>query len=99
MRLRIVAAGAFALVLGVVVAPVPAQAQQLEPRAYSPAPVGANFFGVTYANSSGDVVFDPSLPFSNVSANVNAAAPFYARTLGLFGRSASIGAVLPYVWG
>jgi hypothetical protein len=74
-------------------------AQQLEPRAYSPAPVGANFFGVGYANSSGDVVFDPSLPFSDVSANVNAVAPFYGRTFGLFGRLASIGAVLPYAWG
>jgi hypothetical protein len=77
----------------------PAFAQQLEPRAYSPAPVGANFFGVAYANSSGDVVFDPSLPFTDVSANINAASPFYARTFGLFGRSASIGAVLPYAWG
>jgi hypothetical protein len=80
-------------------APVLARAQQLEPRAYSPAPVGANFFGVAYAHSSGDVVFDPSLPFTDVSANVNSAAPFYVRTFGLFGRSASIGAVLPYAWG
>jgi hypothetical protein len=76
-----------------------ARAQQLEPRAYSPSPVGANFFGVGYANSSGDVVFDPSLPFSNVSANVNAVTPFYVRTFGLAGRTASIGAVLPYAWG
>ena len=87
------------LLLLAVAAAAPAWAQQLEPRAYSPAPVGANFFGVAYTNSSGDVVFDPSLPFSDVSANVNAVAPFYARTFGLFGRSASIGAVLPYAWG
>ncbi len=77
----------------------PAWAQQLEPRAYSPSPVGANFFGVGYANSSGDVVFDPSLSFSDVSANVNAVTPFYAHTFGLFGRSANIGVVLPYAWG
>jgi hypothetical protein len=77
----------------------PVWAQQLEPRAYSPAPVGVNFFGVSYANSSGDVVFDPSLPFSDVSANVNAVAPFYGRTFGIFGRLASIGAALPYAWG
>jgi hypothetical protein len=54
---------------------------------------------VGYANSSGDVVFDPSLPFSDVSANVNAVAPFYARTFGMFGRLASIGGALPYAWG
>jgi len=86
-------------VLVAAAAGAPAGAQQLEPRAYSPAPVGANFFGVGYANSSGDVVFDPSLPFSNVSANVNAVAPFYGRTFGLFGRLASVGLVLPYAWG
>jgi hypothetical protein len=80
-------------------AAAPAWAQQLEPRAYSPAPVGANFFGVAYANSSGDVVFDPSLPFTDVSANVNAVVPFYARTFGMFGRAASVGVVLPYAWG
>jgi hypothetical protein len=77
----------------------PASAQQLEPRAYSPAPVGVNFFGVAYANSSGDVVFDPSLPFSDVSANVNSAAPFYGRTFGMFGRLASLGGAQPYAWG
>jgi len=91
--------GSRALLLFAMAAAAPAWAQQLEPRAYSPAPVGANFFGVGYANSSGDVVFDPSLPFSDVSANVNAVAPFCAHTFGLFGRSASIGAVLPYAWG
>jgi len=91
--------GAAALVLLAVAAARPAAAQQLEPRAYSPSPVGTNFFGIAYTNSSGDVVFDPSLPFTDVSANVNAATPFYGHTFGLFGRTASIAAVLPYAWG
>ena len=82
-----------------IAAAVPATAQQLEPRAYSPSPVGTNFFGLAYANSSGNVVFDPSLPFTNVSANVNGIAALYVHTFGLFGRSASIGASLPYSWG
>ncbi len=76
-----------------------ARAQQLEPRAYSPSPVGANFAGFVYSNSSGDVVFDPSLPFTDVSARVNGMAGFYVRTFGLFGRSASITALVPYAWG
>ncbi len=90
-----------ALILFVVafVAASAAWAQQLEPRAYSPSPVGANFFGVAYANSSGDVVFDPSLPFTNVSANVNSVGAFYAHTFSFVGRMASIGASLPYAWG
>jgi len=88
-----------ALLFFAVAAATPAVAQQLEPRAYSPSPVGVNFFGIAYTNSSGDVVFDPSLPFTDVNANVNAAAPFYGHTFGMFGRTASIGAVLPYAWG
>jgi hypothetical protein len=91
--------GSTAMLVLAVAACVPGRAQQLEPRAYSPAPVGANFFGVAYGNASGDVVFDPSLPVSNVSANVNTATVFYNRTFGLSGRSASVGASLPYSWG
>ena len=97
MTARIV--GATCLIAVAVVAFAPGRAQQLEPRAYSPAPVGANFFGVAYANSSGDIVFDPSLPFTNVSANVNTAGVFYSGTFGLAGRSASLGVSLPYSWG
>jgi hypothetical protein len=71
-------------------------AQELEPRAYSPSPVGVNFLGLGYLRSTGGVAVDPSLPLDNVDAEVNAASLAYARTFGLFGRSASIGFVLPY---
>ena len=36
-----------------------AAAQELEPRAYSPNPTGANFVLLAYGHSTGDVVFDP----------------------------------------
>jgi len=91
--------GSTALIAVAIVSAATGRAQQLEPRAYSPAPVGANFFGVGYANASGDIVFDPSLPFTNVSANVNTAAVLYNGTFGLCGRSASMGVSLPYSWG
>ena len=87
-----------AVVLGCLAA-LPAAAQQLEPRAYSPAPVGANFLGVIYSNMSGGVVTDASLPLQNVNANVNLVSEFYARTFGLLGRSASFTVVVPYAWG
>jgi hypothetical protein len=77
----------------------PAAAQELEPRAYSPNPTGANFVLLVYAHSTGDVVFDPSVPITDVSARVNLGALFYGRTFGLFGRSASAAVQLPYVWG
>jgi hypothetical protein len=76
-----------------------AAAQELEPRAYSPNPTGANFVLLAYVHSTGDVVFDPAVPITNVSAGINATALFYGRTFGLFGRSASAAVQLPYVWG
>jgi hypothetical protein len=88
--------GAAALALG---ACLPAAAQQLEPRAYSASPRDTTFAGVGYAHSSGDVVFDPTLPFTDVSARVHGVAPFYVRTFGLLGRQASAGVVVPYSWG
>jgi hypothetical protein len=76
-----------------------AAGQQLEPRAYSPSPVGANFIVAGYTYQTGDVVFDPSLPFSDVSANINGTALAYVRTFDLLGRTASAGLILPYAWG
>ena len=78
---------------------MPLAAQQLEPRAYSPSPVGANFLGLAYGYSSGGVVFDPSLPAENVRARLNLVAPYYGHTFGLFGRLASVAVVAPYAWG
>jgi len=75
-----------------------AQAQQLEPRAYSPSPIGVNIIGMATAFQSGSVLTDPSLPFDNVSAHVDSAATYYGRTFDLFGRLASITAAVPYAW-
>lgn len=76
-----------------------APAQELEPRAYSPSPVGTNFVVASYQYTSGDVVFDPSLPFKNIEAEVNSAVLAYGRTVGWLGRSTSLGIVVPYAWG
>jgi hypothetical protein len=80
-------------------AAAPAIGQQLEPRAYSPNPTGAHFALVGYTYQSGDVIFDPSLPFTDVSAKINAAVAGYAQTFGVFGRSANVAISIPYVWG
>ncbi len=76
-----------------------AAAQQLEPRAYAPAPVGTNFFGVAYLYSTGGVAVDPSVPIENVKARINGVAPYAGHTFGLFGRLASIGVVVPMARG
>jgi hypothetical protein len=74
----------------------PVFAQQLEPRAYAPAPVGVNVVGVAAGYSSGDVALDPSVPISNAQARVDLFAPYYARSFGLFDRQAGISLVLPF---
>ena len=76
---------------------VRASAQELEPRAYAASPVGANFAVVAYGYSTGSVVFDPSLPLTDVKAYVNSVALGYGRTLGIFGAQSLITAALPGV--
>jgi hypothetical protein len=67
-----------------------APAQQLEPRAYAPAPVGVNVFNISYVYSSGGVALDPSVPIENLHARIHIAAPSYGRIFDLLGRQASI---------
>ena len=76
-----------------------AAAQELEPRAYSPSPVGANFLAAVLTGSQGDVLTDPSLPVTNVNAHINGFGLGYGRTFALFGRQALVVAVQPYAWG
>ena len=75
-----------------------ARAQELEPRAYAPSPKGANFFLASYSYQSGEVLFDPSLPFSDVRAFINGLVGGYGHTFSLFGRISSVAVVVPYVW-
>lgn len=74
-------------------------AQQLEPRAYSPSPVDTTFLVVAFARASGGVVFDPTVPITNVNATLYSPVIGLGRTVGVFGRQGLIAASLPYVWG
>jgi hypothetical protein len=78
--------------------PAGASAQDLEPRAYSAAPVGANFLGALYLHSTGGVGLDPGLPVMNPQVTVESAAAYYSRTFDLLGRQASAALLLPYAW-
>jgi hypothetical protein len=76
-----------------------ALAQQLEPRAYSPNPVGVNFLALSYFHSEGGVVFDPALPVEDVEATLDSAALGYGRTFGVWNRLASFAVAAPYIEG
>lgn len=82
-----------------VLAVVDVGAQDLEPRAFSPAPVGLHFGVLAYAYSSGNIFFDPALPIAGAEGQVHSATLGYVRTLSLVGRSAKVAALVPYAWG
>ena len=76
-----------------------AAAQDLQPRAFSPAPVGLNTVLLGYALSSGNVFFDQALLIEDATGDVNAVTVSYVRTLGFFGKLAKLSAVVPYAFG
>jgi len=76
-----------------------ALAQDMEPRSYSPAPVGTNFAAISFGQTTGSVVSDPSLPIVDASARFNTVALGYYHSFGLFGRQTSVALGVPYVWG
>jgi hypothetical protein len=86
-------------VLCVLLAAAPAlRAQEIEPRAYSNAPVGVNFLIAGYVYTQGGLAFDPASPLSEPDLTTSSAVLAYARVLDLWGMSAKFDAILPYTW-
>ena len=76
-----------------------AHGQEMEPRAYSLSPVGTNFIAAVYSYSSGDVLLDPTLPITDVSAKINAVTYGGVRSFAIGHHLASIGLGIPYLDG
>ncbi len=76
----------------------PARGQDIEPRAYSNAPVGVNFLIAGYAYTRGGLALDPALPITNANLNTSNGLLAYARVLDLWGKSAKFDAIVPYTW-
>jgi len=85
--------------LGCLLCAVGASAQELEPRAYSPSPVGLNFVLFAGSRSTGEILPDPSVPIENIEATIDAGVAGYGRTFALWGQSASFAAAVPYILG
>lgn len=73
----------------------PAAGQELDPRAYTPVPTGGNLVISAFTYQSGDVLLDPSLPITDLSAKLGIATLGYARTFSFLGRYANIGFGIP----
>ncbi|HYA39216.1 MAG TPA: transporter [Candidatus Methylomirabilis sp.] len=95
IALRVLSAAGLVVLLTVRASAV---AQELEPRAYTNAPVGLNFVLLGYAYSQGGVAFDPSVPLTDAAIRVDSAVFAYARSLDVAGMSGKFDIVLPYVW-
>ena len=75
-----------------------AQAQDIEPRSFSNAPVGVNFLIGGYAYTRGGVAFDTALPIENPKLHTSSAIVGYARVLDLWGKSGKFDVIVPYAW-
>ena len=73
-----------------------ARAQDIEPRAYSNAPVGVNFLVLGYAAASGGLSFESSVPVTDAQIKTSNLLLAYARVLDLWGMSGKLDAVAPY---
>jgi hypothetical protein len=73
----------------------PASAQEIEPRAYSNAPVGVNFLIAGYAYTTGGLAFDSALPLSDPELSTSNAVVAYARVLDFRGKSAKFDVIAP----
>jgi len=77
----------------------PSIAQELEPRRWTHLPVGANFVGMGYALSDGNIFLDPSLLIEDAQAKLHSFGLGYVRALDVAGKSGRIQFTAPYSLG
>lgn len=90
-------AGSTVLALAALATVAAARAQEIEPRAYSNAPVGVNFVIVGGVLTQGDMAFDASVPITNARIESARVVMAYARALDLWGKSGKFDAIVQYV--
>lgn len=89
---------AAALVLALAASALPALAQDIEPRAYSNAPVGVNFIIAGFVYTDGGLAFDPALPLKDPQLHTSNLIVAYARSLNLGGKAGKIDIIAPQTW-
>lgn len=73
-----------------------ARAQDIEPRAYSNAPIGVNFVIAGTVATRGGLSTDPSIPLTNAHLDSSNVVMAYARVLDLGGKSGKFDVIVPY---
>ncbi len=72
--------------------------QDIEPRAFSNAPIGVNFLIAGCAYTRGALAFDSALPITDAKLETSSTVLAYARVLDFWGRSGKLDVILPYTW-
>ena len=85
----------WAAVAALLCASLAARAQEIEPRAYSNAPVGVNFLIAGVVRTEGGLSFD-AVPITDARIHTTSAVLAYARTLDLWGKSGKLDVIVPY---
>jgi hypothetical protein len=75
------------------------QAQELEARAFSPAPIGTKIVAAGVGGQQGGILFDPGLDINDVEADLTIGITAVGYTFGLAGRQARVLGVFPMAWG
>jgi hypothetical protein len=88
--------GGLAVFAAALVLPAGLSAQDLEPRRWGHLPLGANFAGLGYIRTDGDIALDPVLRLTGVELAMDTAALKYIRTFEMFGKSARFDLVQAY---
>lgn len=70
--------------------------QDIEPRRWNPLPLKSNVIGVGYANTTGDIIFDPLLQAEDVTVKVNTLVATYIRPFRIGNKLARFDIVIPY---
>lgn len=84
-------AGGFLLALG-----EKAYGQDLEPRRWTPLPPGMNVVGAAYAETRGDVFFDPVLLVEDAEVEGHTAVVSYVHTFAIKNKRARIDVIVPW---
>jgi hypothetical protein len=71
-------------------------AQDIEPRRWTPLPIGMNVLGVGAVHTDGDIALDPVLELEDVTVEVETIALTFLRSFELLGKSARFDVRLPY---
>jgi hypothetical protein len=76
-----------------------ARSQELEARAFSPAPIGTKIVVAGVGGQTGAILFDPGLHIEDVEADLTIGITAVGYTFALAGRQARVLGMFPMAWG